>query len=219
MKEKQELKILLIDDHNLILDAYKNVLSKLEGIKISIDIANNCDVAWEKIVSSNYDIVLLDINFPVYDESKILSGEDLASKLRHDFPKIKIIILTLLEDTFRLYNILKIINPDGFLLKGETNSKELLKCFESIIDSNNYYSPKITKIQYSAFKLNFSLDEKDRIILNQLSLGTKTKDLTTHVNLSLRAVEDRKRKLKEIFDVVGEGNQALLKKARSIGYV
>jgi len=64
-----------------------------------------------------------------------------------------------------------------------------------------------------------ALDEKDRIILNQLSLGTKTKDLTTHVNLSLRAVEDRKRKLKEIFDVVGEGNQALLKKARSIGYV
>jgi len=221
MQKDKEIKILLIDDHPMILEGYMNVLSTLElkNIKISIDTANNCDLAWRNIISGNYEIVLMDINFPVLENTKILSGEDLGLKVKQDFPKIKIIILTVLEDSFRLHNILKNINPDGFMLKGETNSKELLRCFESIITSKNYYSSKITKIQHSEVIPKFSLDEKDRLMLFQLSLGTKTKELTTYVNLSLRAIEDRKRKLKEIFKVSGEGNKALLEKARAGGYI
>jgi len=57
------------------------------------------------------------------------------------------------------------------------------------------------------------------MILYQLSLGTKTKDLTKFIHLSLRAVEDRKKRLKEIFGVSGEGNKALLEKARESGYI
>lgn len=217
----REIDILLIDDHHMILEGYKNVLSKtdIEAINLTVDTADDCDLAWRKIEGGNYHVVFLDINFPVSEESKILSGEDLGMKIRSQFPEIKIIILTILEDSFRLRNILGNINPEGFLLKGETTSKELVRCFEKVMTAPPYYGTRISKVLHSNSIRSTSIDEIDRIILYQLSLGTKTKDLTEHVNLSLRAVEDRKRKLKEIFGVSGEGNKALLEKARESGYI
>jgi DNA-binding NarL/FixJ family response regulator len=150
---------------------------------------------------------------------KIHSGEDLGIKIKRDFPGIKIIILTVLEDPFRIFNILSNIKPDGFLIKGETTSKELVRCLEKVLTSPPYYGSKISKLLRSGVTHKFAIDETDRIMLYQLSLGTKTKDLTEYVNLSLRAVEDRKKRLKEVFGVSGEGNRALLEKARESGYI
>ncbi len=215
------IKILLVDDHHMILEGYKNVLSQgnWDNFELSITTANDCDYAWDLLENENYDIVFLDINFPVQKNSKILSGEDLGIKIKKTFPKSKIIILTVLEDTFRLRNILSNINPEGFLLKGETTSKELLTCLEKVTTSPPYYGSKISKLLHSAVIHTSSIDETDRKMLYQLSLGTKTKDIGQFVNLSYRAVEDRKRKLKGIFGVSGEGNKALLQKARESGYI
>ena len=188
MDTKNDIKILLVDDHHMILEGYKNVLSKKNflEIKVLIDTADNCDLAWEKISKENYQIIFLDINFPVQPGNKILSGEDLGVKIKREFPDIKIVILTVLEDSFRLHNILSNINPDGFLLKGETTSQELLRCLEKVVDTPPYYGPKISQILRSEVTNKSSVDEIDRIILYQLSLGTKTKDLTKFVHLSLR---------------------------------
>ena len=101
-------------------------------------------------------------------------------------------------------------------MDSEVLTRRLATIFEKAIE----YGSKISKLLHSEISLNTSLiDEVDRIMLYQLSLGTKTKDLTKYVHLSLRAVEDRKRKLKEIFGVSGQGNKALLEKARESGYI
>lgn len=116
-----------------------------------------------------------------------------------------------MEDSFRLHNILSNINPDGFLLKGETTSQELLRCFEKVVDKPPYYGSKIAKILRSEVT-NKSVDEIDRIMLYQLSLGTKTKDLTKFVHLSLRAVEDRKKGLKKFLELVERETKLFWKK-------
>ncbi|MBZ9629737.1 response regulator [Salegentibacter sp. LM13S] len=218
----KDLDILLIDDHHMIMEGYKNVISKskiFRALNFNIDMADNCDYAWEKIKKGNYSVVFLDINFPVLEESKIHSGEDLGVRIKNKFPEIKIIILTVLEDTFRIFNILSNIQPDGFLIKGETTSKELIHCLDKVMYSPPYYGSKISSLLSSGVAQKSSIDEIDRVMLYQLSLGTKTKDLPKYVNLSLRAVEDRKKKLKVVFGVNGEGNKALLNKARESGYI
>lgn len=217
----KKIKVLLIDDHHMILEGYKNVLSQynFDNIELSVDTADNCDLAWEKIKLDNFQVIFLDINFPISESNKILSGEDLGMKIKNEFPTLKIIILTVLEDTLRLQNLLLNLNPDGFLLKGETTSTELLRCLEKVITSPPYYGTKISKLLHFEVTRKSSIDQTDRTMLYQLSLGTKTKDLPKEVNLSLRAVEDRKRKLKEIFGISGEGNKALLEKARESGYI
>lgn len=221
MDKIEEINMLMVDDHHMILEGYENVLSrsKIKDYQLNLFKADNCDLAWEKISSGNYHIVMLDINFPVSESSKFLSGEDLGIKINKDYPAIKVIILTVLEDSFRLHNILDNINPDGFLLKGEVTAKKLIECIETVITTPPYYGPKISKLLHSRATHKFSLDQTDRIILYQLSMGTRMKDLPKDTNLSLRAVEDRKKRLKEIFGVKGEGNKALLEKARESGYL
>ncbi|WBL25745.1 response regulator [Zunongwangia sp. HGR-M22] len=221
MNDKKVLKILLVDDHHIILEGYKNVLSKiiLDNYIISVETSDSCDSAWSLLEEMKFDIVFLDINFPISEKNKILSGEDLGVKIKLNFPEIKIIVLTVLGDPFRLHNILLNINPDGFLLKGETTSEELKRCFAKVITSPPYYGSKVSKLLHSEISKNSLIDETDRNILYQLSLGTKTKDLPNYIHLSLRAIEDRKRKLKETFGVSGDGNKALLEKARQSGYI
>lgn len=221
MRQNETIHILLVDDHELILEGYKNVLSQTDipGVSLTLDTATDCDTAWEKLNTNTHQIVFLDINFPVNEGSRFLSGEDLGVAIRKEFPKVKIIILTVLEDTFRLHNLLTHINPAGFLLKGETSSEDLQLCLKKVITSPPYYSHKI--IQLLRLKLHDPafIDEIDRKILYQLSLGTKTKDIPQYVHLSLRAVEDRKRKLKKLFGVSDKGNKALLARARASGYI
>lgn len=221
MNTIKEINMLMVDDHHMILEGYENVLSRssVKDVQLNIDKADECDLAWEKIGSGDYHVVMLDINFPVSESSKFLSGEDLGIKIKKEYPEIKLIILTVLEDSFRLHNILDNINPEGFLLKGEVTAKKLIECIETVITTPPYYGPRISQLLHSRATHKFSLDEMDRIILYQLSLGTRTKDLPTHVNLSLRAIEDRKKKLKNVFGVIGEGDSALLAVARDCGYI
>lgn len=221
INKREDIAILMIDDHHIILEGYKNVLSKakLDAYNFSFDTADNCDTAWEMLHVKTYQVVFLDINFPVREGQRFLSGEDLGIKIKEKFPDSKLIILTVLEDVFRIHNLLNNINPSGFLLKGETTSAELIRCLEKVLVSPPYYSSKILKQLHSEIGRKQTIDEIDRIILYQLSLGTKTKDLTEYIPLSLRAIEDRKRKLRKTFDIQEKGDKALLDKARESGYI
>ena len=215
---EQEIKILMIDDHPLIIEGYKEVLAHLSGnTYFVIDTAHTCDLAWEKIKSNQYDILFLDISFSKEAGNRLISGDDLGLQVRKKYPQLKIIILTQIDDAFHLKNLMTTVRPEGFLLKQETNPKLLTNCVQSVIGSIPFFSPKIAKILHSGTTDNLVITENDRIILHQLSLGTKTKNLHHYLPLSHRAVEDRKRKLKEIFGA--NDDKTLLANAKAQGYI
>lgn len=63
------------------------------------------------------------------------------------------------------------------------------------------------------------LDNIDRSILYHISKGVKTKNLVSIVNLSLPAIEKRKRNIKEAIGVNQGGDLVLVEKAREIGFL
>jgi len=82
---KKELKLLIVDDHPVIIEAYRNVLATSDFIDkytFTIDTAINCDTAIRKINysanSAHYDVLFLDIQLPPSSDGKKISGEDLA---------------------------------------------------------------------------------------------------------------------------------------------
>ena len=99
-------KILIVDDHQMIIDGYKIIIKDLNNIKLEISDANDCDTAWKLIKNYRFSLVILDISFNQNDKI-IQSGETLAERLRIHFPEIKIIIITGIEENLRLQNILK----------------------------------------------------------------------------------------------------------------
>jgi DNA-binding NarL/FixJ family response regulator len=221
----KDIKVLIVDDHPMIIEGYKNALLRINSdqMTLRIDTADSCDTAFDKIknasTGSQYDVVFLDIKLPPSSDGKIISGEDLGIKVKELLPETKVVILTMFNNNFRIHNILKNINPDGFLVKSDVTSDELMRAFQVVLTDPPYYSHTVTKLLRTRIINEVVLDDIDRNILFHLSKGIKTKNLTEYIPLSLAAIEKRKRHLKEVFDVEKKGDESLLEQARNTGFL
>lgn len=221
----KEIKVLIVDDHPMIIEGYKNALLGINSdeMTLRIDTADSCDDAFTKIKNASsgtpYDVIFLDIKLPPSEDGKIISGEDLGIKVKELLPDTKVVILTMFNNNFRIHNILKNINPDGFLVKSDVTSDELMRAFQVVLTDPPYYSHTVTKLLRTRIINEVVLDDIDRNILFHLSKGIKTKNLTEYIPLSLAAIEKRKRHLKEIFDVEKKGDESLLEQARNTGFL
>ena len=56
-------------------------------------------------------------------------------------------------------------------------------------------------------------------ILDEVEQGVKTKNLAAHLDISLSAIEKRKKQLRDIFEVKDAQDETLLKEARKKGFV
>ena len=218
----------MVDDHPVILEAYKNILDSTvidNKYNITIDTAINCDMAIEKINNSEksikYDVLFLDIQLPPSSNGKILSGEDLAVYSRKKLPEVKILILTTHNDSHRIQNILTIANPDALVIKDDLTSKELLNALDAILDDRPYYSTTVSRF-FRKKILNgeeYLLDDVNKKIIYFLSKGIKTKDLTNHVHLSLSAIEKRKVQIRKILKLETTNVEELISEAKKRGFI
>ncbi|MBT8309293.1 MAG: response regulator transcription factor [Flavobacteriaceae bacterium] len=221
-----KLNILMVDDHPMIIEGYQNTLlsTKTDDQDLAIDIASTCDMANEMMLASvkhqnPYDILFVDIKLPPSKDGAITSGEDLAKVAREILPDAKIIILTMFNESYRIHNILKTINPDGFLIKSDLTSNELAKAFQTILTNPPYYSSTVNGFLRQSITSDVYVDDKNRKILHLLSQGVKTKNLAEHLNLSLSAVEKRKKQLKELFKIQDGQDESLINEAREKGFL
>ena len=222
---EQHLKILMVDDHPMIIEGYQMTLvaTKKPHQHLNIDIAHDCDMANELILKAAknepYDVLFFDISLPASKDGLITSGEDLAKIARVYLPDAKVIILTMFNESFRILNIIKGINPEGLLIKSDLTSSELAEAFQHILSSPPYYSSTVSTFLNTTITSDIYLDETNRKILHLLSQGVKTKTLKEHIDLSMSAIEKRKKHLKLLFDVEDGKDETLLKEARQKGFL
>jgi DNA-binding NarL/FixJ family response regulator len=224
---KRVYKVLLIDDHPIILEVYKMALKNaslsIGNATFEIETAQNSDIALQKIAiaskSDGYDIIFLDIKLPPSIDGKILSGEDIGVKINQLLPNSKIIISTTFNDNYRVQNILKNVNPDGFLIKNDIDTEELIEAIKTVIFDPPYYSKSVIKLLRKQISSDYLLDKIDRQLLYELSIGTKMKDLPNVIPMSIAGIEKRKRQLKEMFNVQENEDRELILKAKEKGFI
>jgi DNA-binding NarL/FixJ family response regulator len=224
----EKYSVLIIDDHPIIVNAYETALQKYssenEDVLFSVTSASNCNAALEAInnyVSSKkkLDIVFLDIRLPKSEDGKFISGEDIGIKIKAVLPETKIIISTTLNDNYRLHSLLKSVDPDGFLIKNDVTPYELIRAIDAILKGLEYYSKTVLSLLRKQISNEFVLDDIDRKMLHEISLGTKMKDFPKILPLSIAGIEKRKRRLRELFDVKTSSDRELLQLARDKGFI
>ena len=109
------IRILIVDDQNLIREGIKVLLEKAVEIEIVGD-ASSGESALEKIAAIQPDVVLLDIDLPGID------GLTVADRIRLKFPKIKIIMLSSHDDK-RYVAKATALGAKGYLLKDATSEQ------------------------------------------------------------------------------------------------
>lgn len=223
---KQIIKVLIVEDHPIIIDVYKRALQQISENNImytfKIDSTNNCDSALVKIENSiqtvGFDLIFLDIRLTEPNNATIKCGEDLGVKIRNDYDT-KIIVSTSYSDAYRVSSIFKSVNPDGFLVKNDLTNQILTEAIKTVLLEPPFYSKTIMKILRKQSANDFVVDHIDRKILYELSNGTKMNELPKILPLSIAALERRKRILKDIFNVGGKGDRDLLILAQQKGFI
>jgi DNA-binding NarL/FixJ family response regulator len=109
------IKVLLVDDQDILVEGLKLILGKEEDIEIC-GTANNGRRAYEICKWNRPDVVLMDIKMPE------VNGVEATGMIKKDFPGVSIIVLTTFNDDEFIYEALK-NGASGYLLKDASPSE------------------------------------------------------------------------------------------------
>jgi two-component system nitrate/nitrite response regulator NarL len=143
------LKVLLIDDHKILLYTLKMVLQKNDRIEVVAAISDPHDVL--KLLNSiKVDLIITDLNMPD------ISGFELIKRIKMNLPTMKFAVLTMYYSK-QLINELMDLNIDAFLHK-TIDIDELNHAIQQIESGQKYFSKDIKTSIYQDLRVN--LDNK-----------------------------------------------------------
>ena len=130
------IKILLVDDHQIMIDGLKMLLVNEEQIKI-VSEAQRGEQAIQCAENEPIDLMLLDINLPD------ISGFEVCKTIKSKKTNVKIIALTMHAEAGYISKMAK-AGVDGYILKN-TGKEEILKAIQTVMDGQQYYSAEVTQ--------------------------------------------------------------------------
>lgn len=130
------IKVMLVDDHDLVRTGIKRLLEDHPNIKI-VGEATSGEQALDLIAENDPDVVLMDINMPG------IGGLEATRKLLQRKPKLKIIVVTMHEDDMFAQRLLK-AGAMGYLTKG-AKVEEILQAIEAVMANQRYLCPSIAQ--------------------------------------------------------------------------
>ncbi|WP_162053159.1 response regulator transcription factor [Pontibacter pamirensis] len=129
------IRLVLTDDHKIIREGIRALLTQDNSIEVAGEAASGRELL-ELLVHTPVDIVLLDISMPDLD------GFETMKLLHENFPDVKVLVLTMLDDERYVYQMLE-IGAAGYLLK-DTSTKEMQAAIKLIASGMQYISPALT---------------------------------------------------------------------------
>lgn len=188
----RNIKILLADDHNIVLDGLKVVLSADEEINV-VGAVENGEEVLRFCRFNEIDVVVLDINMPVMD------GITCARNLKKEFPKVKIIILTMYAQKSFVEEIVK-IGIDGCLLKNNTG-KELLDAIMRVMSGRQYYDRIGTFNSEQEEVAQYKLSDRELEVIKLMSEGLTSHDIAEKLFISEHTVKTHRKNILRKLDL------------------
>ena len=132
MLKEEEIKVALVDDHKLFRKGMIELINDFENCKVIYEATNGEEFTRQISRESCPDIVLLDINMPV------MGGYQTAEWLKKNYPKVKVLALTMNDTEESIIEMLK-SGANGYILK-DAEPSELLLAITEIKKKGFYYS-------------------------------------------------------------------------------
>lgn len=218
------MNVLIADDHQLTIDAYKTILpfSLQLGDNINFIEANSCQEAYLKInqcIENNVkiDLAILDYSMPVYSEKNILNGADVCIYLQKQMPSCINMILTSIMGNIILFEIILNVKPHGIVTKSDIDGNKFLEIIEIVLSGKKYRSDFVSMQIEEIWENKAFVNELNRKILQYLAKGYKLKEIAQELDVSEITIKKRISKIRESLNLNEDDN--ILKEAKSRGYL
>lgn len=132
------IKLLLADDHQIVLDGLQALLEKDPEMQI-LGAATSGEKALELLKQEPADVVVLDISMPPG-----MDGIETARHILRDYPRTKIILLTMIGEGRFILNAMQ-MGIHGYILK-EKSKEALVAAIRSVHGGSRYYSPDLIAV-------------------------------------------------------------------------
>jgi DNA-binding NarL/FixJ family response regulator len=149
----KKIRIVVADDHHILLDGLKALLQKQKDIEIA-GLYNNGQKLFDDLPNATPDLALVDINMPE------MNGIVLTQKIKEFYPHIHVIALSMFDDAGHIMEMIE-AGVSGYLLKN-VNDKELMDAIRSVNEGKMYLSSEVSeKITTMVVSQQRRLDKPD----------------------------------------------------------
>ncbi|MCD6660575.1 MAG: response regulator transcription factor [Lentimicrobium sp.] len=154
-EENKIIRVLIADDHQMFLDGLKALLKREKNIQVIGEVSNGTQ-ALEFIKKNTPDLLITDISMPG------MSGVELTREVKHRYPEVKVLVLTMYNDKEIVGEIL-MSEAEGYILKN-TGRQELSNAINRIIDNSTYYSNEVLNIMMTRMKKQKSIEKNTALL-------------------------------------------------------
>lgn len=198
------ISILLVDDHQIILDGIKQMLEGESTICICA-CAENGKQALELAQQNPPDIIITDVSMPD------MNGVELCEQVQKLGIPSKVIVLSMYTSEDYIFKAIK-AGAKGYLTKQNTTKEELISAIHKIVDGDEYYSPAVANIMMKNFvsqaqkkgtqetKTVDSLTTREREILKLYAEGFSNQEIADKLCISNRTVDAHKNNIMQKFE-------------------
>lgn len=195
----KKIKLILADDHQIVLDGLQALLEK-EAVMEITGTAHSGEDTLRLLEEQAADVVVLDISMPPG-----MDGIETARHIRKRFPNTKIVLLTMHGDGHFILNALK-QGIHGFVLK-EKSKETLVSAIHAVLGGNRFFPPELlNRVDFSAEteqKEEVELTKREKEILCLMAENTSftSREIAEQLFIARTTVEKHVQNIKEKLDL------------------
>ncbi|MBI5076193.1 MAG: response regulator transcription factor [Nitrospirae bacterium] len=212
-------RIILADDHKLLRSGLKGILESVAGLEVVGEAGDGLELL-KLLGRITPNLVILDISMPN------LRGIEAVSRIRHQYPEVQVLILTMHNDRSYLHQAIA-AGAAGYLLK-EDADPDLFIAIEKIRQGKIYVSPHLAEDMLDDWAgmhrgaVNSSvrsgvLTPREKEVLKLIAEGKTSREIGELLFISVRTVERHRANIMDRLEIRNTAD--LVRYAMQEGYI
>ena len=188
-----KIRIVLADDHPIVLDGLRNLIRAEPDFELVGEAASGLS-ALKIIREQRPDVAVLDISMPE------LNGILLSRRLAGEMPGLRLLVLTLHEDRAYLNQALE-AGVRGYVLK-RSAVENLVQAIRAVMVGGLYIDPAIVGRVFESKQVNKrlaarkgvapALTDREADVLKMAALGFTNKEIASRLDVGVKSIETYK---------------------------
>jgi two-component system, NarL family, nitrate/nitrite response regulator NarL len=202
------VQILLVDDHSMVIEGMKAILSSIPCMQV-VATASNAFEAMKTLGNNMIQLVFVDINLPD------VSGIELCGRIKKEFPHIQVIGLSTFKQRSYVSKMIQ-HGASGYLVKSADRT-EIEAAIQAVMEGKMYFGADINNISSTSTPIDEAptLTRREKEILKLTASGLSSNEMAEKLFLSPYTIDTHR---KNILTKFNAGNTAtLISKAAAWG--